>query len=217
MSNLIDQNEQMAFGRTQQVCKSCVKPKPLDAFRYLGQLVGGKRVRISVCNECESAHRKDGSQRAVVTKKRNEMSLVVKQLATARHNVPHIGELTEKMLATFKGVDGFAAFWKSQIDISALQRPGGKNTLDACAKLANMVMQTTQLDQSATPVKELTDADLDLEAERLALAVLRRNPGVLRDMAESLGMTLVRKVDVQMLPAPAQQGRDEMKVEDTFA
>lgn len=192
--------KQLKFGRLRRVCIQCGLALPISAFRAggAGKMNVFPKNNRNCCRKCRRKLNDEKLETAKAAAADTAFGLIMNGVDGKRVRqieVPHISELTEMMLQRFSGTESFTVAWKDQIDKAAVAKPGSKTVLDAFAKIANMVVSSTEHRRTAPDVAELNDADLDREFEQSALAILQKSPAALQALLAKAGLEVVRRVD----------------------
>jgi len=153
-------------------CCDCDVALAAQQMRY--RVVRGvAQYRCPACDgklaKAEERERQAEVQRAMVQEGAGGLFRLLSQ---GKINAVHISELNERLIELLGGLDGFARFYVNQIVAAAATRPGGKNVLDACKQICNVVLASTQHRRSAPDVENLTTEDLERELLE-KVAVLR--------------------------------------------
>lgn len=122
--------------------------------------------------------------RAEKTKLAQETGRFVKMLRAPRIDAPHISQVCEQMARRFHGVENFTVFWKNQIDVAAMDHPGGKLVLDSCYAFVKLVSLSTEHRQTAPDVCDMSDEDLEREFQERVTKLKIAPPPQLEDQRE---------------------------------
>jgi hypothetical protein len=133
-------------------CNECGEADTLSNMTYFLN----EGIPSWICLKCRKNHRGDRNMPVLVKKKNEGLKC------------PHVSELNEDMIINmFGGLSGYTKFWFQQLMISAVRKPGCKDVLDNCGRIANLIIASTAHRQTAPDIAELSDEELVQEVSRL--------------------------------------------------
>lgn len=181
----------------------CGEAKPSDQFKLVRQGSITRRMRRCIsCRLIVRRARNGGKKRA---KSRQAVNGLVKQLKTARIEVPHISELASGIIQRFGGLDRFCERWLMQIETTLALNPASRAAMDCFRDVSHLVVQSTVNRQTAPDVQELSDEEMAQELNGHMAHLLRADPELARNVMGGLGLSVVRDVDL-IEAAPAKKG-----------
>jgi hypothetical protein len=136
--------------------------------------------------------------------KRGAIQRISRGLLDRRLEAPHVSEIADEMLRRFGSVERFTLDWKRQLDRAAADpKTNLKTVLDGYKSMFMIFAESTKYRSTAPDVSGLSDEEIANELRQAALAAVRENPDALVELADELGLALVRKDDPRIIQAEA--------------
>lgn len=144
-------------------------PVPVEAGKICEACGRWRKLRLfdadsDVCIECAEDTAEQRAEKSLI----NALKRGVAALRSDAIEAPHISELCEQMVGSFGGLRPFTMFWKNQIDLAAVTKPGSKTVLDSCYAIAKLITLSTEHRQTAPDMGDISDEDLARVVAQLA-------------------------------------------------
>jgi hypothetical protein len=175
-------SEAVGDSKSYQVCPKCSARKHLTDFAIVRNGVA------MLCFDCQRQisvlDYQEQLERLVTRTGLADLSKMSRQKIES----PHISEACEALVKKFGGLEGFANFYYAQITTAATDNPGGRQVLEACKTVLNLISASTEHRKSAPDVVNLSNDDLEREKASLILKLVVRGGGEAMDILKQIAL-----------------------------